>query len=245
VVPSHHDAALVGDEALLLAEAAPTWVARDRAAGALAARGAGADALVLDDGFQNPTLRHHLALVVVDGAVGFGNGRVIPAGPLREPVARGLNRASALVILGEDRTGLAAAGLGLPLIHARLVADPAVAARFRGRRLLAFAGIGRPAKFFETCRELGADLVATVSFPDHHRFRPEEIAELLVRARALGALPVTTTKDAVRLPAAMRSEIRVLPVRVSWQDPQRLTDLLATALAPMASCPDRTRADHG
>jgi tetraacyldisaccharide 4'-kinase len=238
VLPGHHDATQVGDEALLLAEAAPTWVARDRAAGALAACAAGAGAVVLDDGFQNPALHYRLALLVVDGAVGFGNGRVIPAGPLRELVARGLSRASALVILGDDRAGIAAmiatraalTGLTLPLIQARLIPDPVVAAALRGQRLFAFAGIGRPAKFFETCRDLGADLIGTAAFPDHHRYRPEELAALLAHARALDARPVTTAKDAVRLPAAVRNQCQILPVTVAWQDPGQVNDLLTAAV---------------
>ncbi len=229
-----HEAVQVGDEPLLLAAAGPTWVARDRAAGAMAARAAGAKALVLDDGFQNPALRYRLALLVVDGTAGFGNGRVIPAGPLREPVWRGLRRASALVILGQDRAGIAAevagwtasTGLSLPMLQAALVPDPAVVERLRGRRLLAFAGIGRPDKFFETCRALGGVLVETLAFPDHHPYRSDEIAALLDRARAHGAEPVTTAKDAARLPAALRAQIQVVPVTVAWQEPDRFAALL-------------------
>lgn len=248
VAPGRHDADDVGDEPLLLAEAAPTWVARDRAAGALAAAAAGAQAIVLDDGFQNPALGYRLALVVVDGSVGFGNGRMIPAGPLREPVARGLGRASALVMVGCDRTELetelvrrtAVTGHALPLFQARLTPDPGVAASLRGQRLLAFAGIGRPEKFFETCRALDAELVGTAPFPDHHRYRPADVATLLARARALNAVPVTTAKDGVRLPDAIRREVRVLPVTLTWRDPEAMAKLLQTAIlspAPGAFTP--------
>jgi tetraacyldisaccharide 4'-kinase len=225
VDPARHGASDVGDEALLLAAQAPCWVARDRAAGARAAVAAGAGALVMDDGFQNPSLIKDLSLVVVDGAAGFGNGFRIPAGPLREPVARGLARADALVLLGEDRTGVGGLAAGRPVLHARL--EPADdAGDLAGRDVLAFAGIGRPEKFFATLEALGARLVERVAFPDHHPFRPEEVARLLERAGRAGALPVTTAKDAVRLPPEARAAVRILPVRAVWQDAAALGALL-------------------
>lgn len=229
VDPARHGAGDVGDEALLLAAALPCWVARDRAAGAGAAVAGGAGAIVMDDGFQNPGLFKDLSLVVVDGAVGFGNGRLIPAGPLRERIAEGIGRADALVILGQDRAGVAALAAGRPVLRARLE-PPADHADLRGRRVLAFAGIGRPEKFFATLESLGAVLAARVPFADHHPYRPAEVAALLERAAALDALPVTTAKDAVRLPAGLRAgpdaRIRVLPVTVAWEDPARLHRLL-------------------
>ncbi len=225
VDPARHGAAEVGDEALLLAAVGPCWVARDRAAGADAAVAAGAGTIVMDDGFQNPGLFKDLSLIVADGAVGFGNGRLIPAGPLRERVAEGLRRADALVVLGEDRAGVAAQAGALPVLHARL--EPSAdSADLRGRRLLAFAGIGRPEKFFATLESLGAVLVERVPFPDHHPFRPAEITALLDRAAALDALPVTTAKDCVRLPPGLRSRVRALPVTVAWRDPGALQALL-------------------
>jgi len=238
VAPGLHDAGDVGDEALLLAQAAPTWVARDRAAGALAACAAGAGALVLDDGFQNHALGYRLSVLVVDGATGFGNGRLIPAGPLREPVERGLARASAIVVMGEDEAGIgsraqtfaAANGGHLPVFHARLAPDAAVADFLRGQRVLAFAGIGRPAKFFDTLNHLGAHLAETVALPDHHRFRRDEALTLLERAHALRAIPVTTAKDFVRLPEIARAGVTVLPVTVSWRNGAAFARLLAAAV---------------
>ena len=138
VTPAH-DAGAVGDEALLLAALAPTWVGADRAASARAAVAAGAAILIMDDGLQNSGLVQDLPLLVIDGAVGFGNGRVLPAGPLREPVAAAARRARAAVLIGPDATG-ATAGLKLPVLRAALVPD---AAGLAGRRVLAFAGIGR------------------------------------------------------------------------------------------------------
>ncbi len=226
VESDRHTVAEVGDEALLLARAAPTWVARDRAAGARAAIDAGAELLLLDDGFQNPTIAKDLSLLVVDGAYGFGNGRVMPAGPLRETPAAGLARADAVVLMGEDRRGLASKlAAEAPLLRARLVPTKDAAA-FAGRRLLAFAGIGRPQKFFDSLAATGAEIVETRAFPDHHPYGEAEIDALAARAEQLGAALMTTEKDAVRLPPARRDQIVTLPVEVAWDDAAALDDLL-------------------
>lgn len=227
VNPARHTAADVGDEALLLAAAAPTWVARDRVAGARAAAAGGATVVVMDDGFQNPHLAHDLGLVVVDGAVGFGNGLLIPAGPLREPVAAGLARAGAVVLVGDDRTGAGAHAPGLPRLRVDLV--PA-GDGWRGRRVLAFAGIGRPAKFFDTLGDVGAVVVERVPFPDHHPYTPDTVMALVERAARLNARPATTAKDAVRLPPEARAMVDVLPVRAVWQDGDAVRRLLPAVL---------------
>ena len=224
VDPARHDAAAVGDEALLLAARAPCWVARDRSAGVRAAVGAGAGVVLLDDGFQNPTVAKTLSLVVVDAAYGFGNGRVIPAGPLRETLARGLARTDALVLLGAEAEASCPdwikIGRGLPVFPAVLA--PVDAERLAGSRFLAFAGIGRPEKFFATLRKLGAVLVGTRAFPDHHPFRAAEIEQLLRSAEGVQARLVTTAKDIVRVPPARRSGIEVLEVEIRWADPTAL-----------------------
>jgi tetraacyldisaccharide 4'-kinase len=229
-VEAHHDAALVGDEALLLAQAAPTWLARDRPAGVRAAAGAGASLLIFDDGFQNPSLAPDLALIVIDGESGFGNGRVLPAGPLREPVAAGLRRADAVIRLGADAVGVARwLPRDLPCLEAELRAAPE-APELAGRSVLAFAGIGRPEKLFMTLRQVGAELIDAVPFPDHHRYRPAEIERLLDQAGRAGALCVTTAKDAVRLPVEYRARIAVMPVVVAWHDPAALDQVLQPVL---------------
>ena len=229
VDPARHDARAVGDEALLLAMRAPCWVARDRADGVRAAVAAGAQMVVLDDGFQNPTIGKNLSLVVVDAAYGFGNGRVIPAGPLRESLARGLARADAVVLLGaEAQPGCLeslAIGRALPVLHAFL--RPVAGERLAGARLLAFAGIGRPGKFFTTLRALGAELVDTRSFPDHHPFRAGEIDRLFRAAERAQARLITTAKDIVRVPAAKRAAIEVLEVEIRWRDSAALAEVLS------------------
>ncbi|MBM9403848.1 tetraacyldisaccharide 4'-kinase [Gluconacetobacter azotocaptans] len=228
VDPALHTAATVGDEALLLARVAPCIVAADRAAGARAAIAAGADCLVMDDGFQNPGLYQDMPLLVVDGASGFGNGYVLPAGPLREPVAAGAARARAIVLIGDDLTGASAAlPERLPVLRARLDMDDA-GWLLDGRSAVAFAGIGRPDKFFDGLRRQGVPLAACLPFPDHHPYRDHDLRRLRDAARGHDAILLTTPKDAVRLPVAFRSQVRAMDVRLAWADPSapdRLLDL--------------------
>ncbi|MBV8525269.1 MAG: tetraacyldisaccharide 4'-kinase [Acetobacteraceae bacterium] len=222
------DAALVGDEALLLAAVAPTWTGADRAKSARAAAGAGAELLILDDGLQNPGLVKDLSFLVVDGEVGFGNGRVMPAGPLREPARAAAARCQAVIIIGQDLTG-ATAGLNLPILRIKLVPGPASLA-LAGERVLAFAGIGRPEKFFHTLAQAGAEVATAISFPDHHRFRAREIDEVLRHAETLRAVPVTTRKDAMRLPPSVREAVRVADVQIAWEDEAKLDQMLSGVL---------------
>ncbi len=211
----------VGDEPLLLAAHAPAWVARDRAAGIRAAVAAGAGAVVTDDGFQNPGFAKSLSLVVVDGEAGFGNGRVFPAGPLREPVARGLARADAVVVMGP---GDAPAFDG-PLLRAGL--EPrASGMSLEGARVFAFAGIGRPEKFFDTVRALGAEVVDCEGFPDHHRYTGSMVNRLIARADEQGLQVVTTEKDMVKMPPSVRGIIWPVPVGVAWEDEGAVEALL-------------------
>lgn len=230
VDPARHDADATGDEALLIAARAPCWVARDRAAGVRAAAAAGARLVLLDDGFQNPGIDKDLSLLVIDAACGFGNGRVIPAGPLREPVADGVARAGAIVLLGvgDAPDAVRAAGRPIPILRASL--EPRCGERFRGARVVAFAGIGRPNKFFASLRAIGAELVAARPFPDHHRFGRDELLRLRRQAEREGALMVTTAKDWVRLPPAVRDGIQVLDVDIRWCDIEAATRLLSTVL---------------
>jgi tetraacyldisaccharide 4'-kinase len=230
VEPARHSAHEVGDEALLLARAAPTWIARDRAAGARAAAAAGAQAIVMDDGFQNPSLKKHLSLLVVDGVYGFGNRRVMPAGPLREPIAAGLARADAVVVLGEDRAGIAGIVAGAkPFLFAEIVPT---AGQTPGdeKRVLAFAGIGRPEKFFAMLEGMGLQVVARHAFDDHHRYRDDEIAALIAKAQEANAGIVTTEKDAVRLPPELRAKVDVVPAELAWRNTAQRDALLATVL---------------
>ncbi len=231
VVPERHDAGDVGDEALLLAAHAPTWVSRDRAAGAAAAVAAGADVIVMDDGHQNGAVRKTLSMVIVDGAYGFGNGRVIPAGPLREPLDWGFSRADIAVVLGSSIASVEAAiPTGFPVIRGDLVPDAGCRA-LSGRRVVAFAGIGRPEKFFETVAALGCAIASARSFPDHHSFTAGELAELRAQAASFDAQLLTTEKDLVRIGPEDRSGIVVIPVEVEWEETTQLDRFLSEVIS--------------
>jgi tetraacyldisaccharide 4'-kinase len=225
LVETADTAAQVGDEALLLAAVAPTWIGADRAASARAAIAAGAQILVMDDGLQNASLCKDLSLLVVDGASGFGNHRVLPAGPLREPVAAAAARCRAAVLIGPDQTG-AAADLSLPILSARLQPGPEIA-NWIARPAVAFAGIARPEKFFATLAEAGVILAATLPFPDHHPFSRRDLDRIIAEAKRHDAVALTTPKDAVRLPVAYRGRIGVVGVSLAWDDPASLEALVA------------------
>jgi tetraacyldisaccharide 4'-kinase len=227
VDPAVHDSAAVGDEALLLARIAPTWISRDRGASARMAVGAGAEALVLDDGLQSPTLVKTLSLLVIDGTYGFGNGRVIPAGPLREPALVGAARCQAAVLIGPDEAGvLASLPPTLPVLRAKLT--PAEGAEaVAGRPVFAFAGIGNPQKFFDTMTEAGAILVGRETFADHYPFDEGDLQALAKDAAALRAQLVCTPKDHVRLPPAWRDKVIVVGANLAWADEAGLDALLA------------------
>ncbi len=224
VEPGLHGAADVGDEALLLAATAPTIVARDRAAGARLALAEGATVIVMDDGLQNPGLAKTFSLLVVDGGYGFGNRQMLPAGPLRENVAAAAARCRAAVMIGPDVTGAASLLGGLPVLRARLVAE--CATPFAGRPMLAFAGIGRPEKFFESVASLGGNVVAKRSFPDHHRYRERDAESLLEEAGRHAADLVTTAKDYVKLSRDLQKRTLVVRVRVVWENEGLLRDML-------------------
>lgn len=235
VDPARHGVDEVGDEPLLLARAAPAIVARDRIAGAALCAEAGAEVIVMDDGLQNPSLRKDLALALVDASAGLGNGYCLPAGPLRAPMPAQWPRVDAVLVVGEgsraEATAAEAARRGLPVLRARLVPEGDAASRLAGRRVLAFAGIGRPEKFFATLEACGAELVRRRSFPDHHAYRETEIAALLAEAERDRLVPVTTEKDWVRMgrmPAA--AAVATLPVRLAFDDPVALQALVQGAL---------------
>ena len=176
-----------------------------------------------------------LSLIVIDAEYGFGNGHLIPAGPLREPVGAGLARADAIVLIGGGEPPDAVRKARRPVLRAGF--EPVDAAKFRGVRVLAFAGIGRPAKFFASLRRVGAEIVAARPFPDHHRFSAAEIAGLRRDAERAGARLVTTAKDWVRLPAAARAGIERFEIELHWRDPAALSELLAPVLRSAANGP--------
>ncbi len=207
---THED---VGDEPLLLARCAPCFVSTNRPAGARAAATNGAQVIVMDDGFQNPSIKKALSLVVVDGGYGFGNCRVIPAGPLREPIKDGLMRADAIISIGPPFLKI---DTEKPVLRAKM--QPVCGDEIVGKRVIAFAGIGRPEKFFESLRKLGAEVISTYSFPDHHPYSTCEIETILAKKTRDEDLIVTTEKDMVRLPPMALKSIIALPVEIKWEN---------------------------
>jgi tetraacyldisaccharide 4'-kinase len=231
---SAHTAAMVGDEPILLAKTAPCWVGTDRVRSARSAVEAGANALILDDGLQNPGLSKDLAFAVVDGETGFGNGLVIPAGPLRAPVSAQLPFVQALIVLGGDDAAasrIAALARGKPLFRASLEPDALAAAPLIGREVVAFAGIARPEKFYATLRRVGAQIVATRDFADHHPYTQREVEALIEEAGRRGALLVTTEKDMARLSARQARAMVALPVTLRFEEPASVRRLLRQAVA--------------
>ena len=226
VDPAAHDSTAVGDEALLLAAERPAWIAADRAAGARAAVAAGAQAIVMDDGLQNPTLEKDLSLLIVDGGYGFGNGHMIPAGPLREPIRAAAARSRAAVLIGADEADAAALlPPGLPVLRAALVPGPE-AALLAGQSVFAFCGIANPLKFFATLTEARMVLAGREAFADHYPFDEGDMRGLLAEAERLRAIPVTTRKDYVRIPPAFRSRVTVVTVRLEWSEPAQIEAML-------------------
>jgi tetraacyldisaccharide 4'-kinase len=238
-VEDRHDAADVGDEPLLLARTAPTIVSRHRPAGARLAIQLGAGIIVMDDGLQNPSLAKDFAIAVVDGTIGLGNGLPLPAGPLRAPMAAQWPAVDAVLVIGDgepgERTAQEARTRGKIVFRGRLVPETAAAAGLQGQRVLAFAGIGRPEKFFDTLRSCGAVVEMAKAFPDHHPFSPRDLAGLRGEAKRRGLQLVTTQKDMARMAGAAGlgaagDGIAVLPVQLQFEDEEALRRLVQSRL---------------
>ncbi|MDD4556737.1 MAG: tetraacyldisaccharide 4'-kinase [Alphaproteobacteria bacterium] len=213
VDPQKHTAHDVGDEPLLLSRQAPVSINSDRVKAAELAIQNGADFLIMDDGFQNPWLKKDISFVVVDGVFGFGNRRPIPSGPLREFYAPALRRADAVIMVGEDEKRLERK-IHKPIFKAFL---KPLAQDFKNKKIFAFAGIGRPEKFYQSLKNLGADVVKTIDFPDHHFYSEKELQQIITDAENLGAEVYTTSKDFVKIPVAFQKSFNVLEIEVAWE----------------------------
>ncbi len=226
-----HTAKDTGDEALLLARIAPTIVDADRARGAKTAEKIGADVIIMDDGFQNPQLVKDLSFAVFDGRYGFGNGKVFPAGPLREPVEDGLQRADAFIVVGKDKAGIKEwidkRFMSLPFIGTHIEQDVAKIAQLSGKKVFAFAGIGYPDKFFDMLRDYGCDVVETQAFSDHYPYTDEDMTDLIARADKLEAVLVTTAKDGVRIAPRFLPQVQIVEAYMVWDTPDAMCALLS------------------
>jgi tetraacyldisaccharide 4'-kinase len=249
VEPARHRAADVGDEPLLLARVAPTIVARDRTKGAAMALTAGAGVIVMDDGFQNSSLIKDFSVLVVDARRGLGNGAVIPAGPLRAPLDVQLARADALVLVGESDSPAIVAKIAnsIPVFRASLVPDVTCIGALSSGRVLAFAGIGDPEKFFATLRNAGITVAATRSFPDHHRYTKREAQDVCAQASRDSLILVTTEKDAVRMQgneqvAELAARVKVLPATLVLEEEAAFKTLLLEKVAQARGRPERSNA---
>ncbi len=226
VNPKKHTARDVGDEPLLLAKQAPVVVNANRYEGAKLAIKEGADIVIMDDGFQNPSLYKDLSFLVFDGNYGIGNGKIIPAGPLRETLEDGVKRANALIILGKDKHHLVER-CHLPVFFGHTEALTTV---INNPNILAFAGIGHPQKFYHTLSTQGFNVIETIDFPDHHFYSTAELEQILQKAHAKNAEIYTTSKDYVKIPPQFQNDINVLEVAVVWDEPDTLLQFITNHL---------------
>lgn len=223
VEKTKHSAVQIGDEPLLLARQAPVVVNPDRVAGAQKALKSGAEIIIMDDGFQNPGLYKDLSFLVFDGGFGYGNGFAVPAGPLREDLNSGIKRAQAVIIIGEDKHNLAEKFASLPVFRGKILAVPPLVSN---KDVIAFAGIGRPEKFYNSLRELGFNLLETIDFPDHHHYNASELKTIADRAQEKGALVFTTAKDFVKIPTDLHKYFHVLEIEIQWEEEEKLINFI-------------------
>ncbi len=230
LIKDWHSALSVGDESLLLSEIAPTWIGKDRNKSFILAKENGADCIIMDDGFQNPTLQKDFSIIVINGEQGFGNKRVIPSGPLRESISRGISRANLLIVIGEITDDVKnKIPKSLPVIHAsfKISKDNKI---YKNQKVTAFAGIAYPDKFFNSLKEEGAVLENKISYPDHHIFDENDMLNLAESANITKSILVTTKKDFVRIPKSYRSLVSTLDGEIEFEDEKLLVEILSNLL---------------
>ena len=230
LIKEWHSAQSVGDESLLLSEVAPTWIGKDRNKSFALAKESGADCIIMDDGFQNPTLQKDFSIIVINGEQGFGNKRVIPSGPLRESISRGISRANLIIVIGEiDKDIKRKISNDVPLIHAKfqIRRDNKI---YKNQKVTAFAGIAYPEKFYNSLNEQGAILEKKISYPDHHIFDENDMLNLAETANVTKSILVTTKKDFVRIPKSYRSLVSTLDGEIEFEDERLLVEILGNLL---------------
>ncbi len=230
IIKEWHSAKSVGDESLLLSEVAPTWIGKDRNKSFILAKESGADCIIMDDGFQNPTLQKDFSIIVINGEQGFGNKRVIPSGPLRESISRGISRANLIIVIGEiDEDIKKKISNSVPLIHAKFQISRNNKI-YKNQKVTAFAGIAYPEKFYNSLSEKGAILEKKISYPDHHIFDENDMLNLAETANVTKSILVTTKKDFVRIPKSYRSLVSTLDGEIEFEDEKLLLEILSNLL---------------
>jgi len=226
VDPKIHNFEDVGDEALLLSKISKTWVSHNRYLGAKAASKADAQVIIMDDGLQNSSVFKSLSFLVIDGSYGFGNKKLIPAGPLREKVEHAIKRADAAIIIGEDKKNIAdKIGSKIRVIRGKIIVNRKYHS-LKNKTCLAFCGIGIPEKFFSTLKNIGVTIKKKYIFPDHHKYSDKTIDGILKTAKTLKAVPVTTEKDFMRLPKKFLMKVKTVPIEIEWEEKRELVKLL-------------------
>lgn len=216
----------VGDEPLLLSEVAPVFINPNRAEAAELAIKHNADCLIMDDGFQNPTLHKDISFLVFNGSFGIGNGFAIPAGPLRESFSNGIKRAHAIIIIGEDKTNIADK-TDLPIFYADIIEEKPI---IKNKNAYAFAGIGYPEKLYQSLKNCGINVVHTKDFPDHHFYTNEELQEIINTAHKENLEIFTTSKDFVKIPHQLQHKFNILNIKIKWRDEILLKNFLINNL---------------
>ncbi len=230
LIKDWHSAQSVGDESLLLSEVAPTWIGKDRNKSFILAKDNGADCIIMDDGFQNPTLQKDFSIIVINGEQGFGNKRVIPSGPLRESISRGISRANLIIVIGEIADDVKRKIPNtVPLIHANFKISKNNKI-YRNQKVTAFAGIAYPDKFYNSLIDQGAILEKKISYPDHHIFDENDMLNLAETANITKSILVTTKKDFIRIPKSYRSLVSTLDGEIEFEDESLVIEILSNVL---------------
>jgi len=229
-VKSHHSAEEVGDESLILSSVAPTWIGANRIKSALLAKNNKADCLILDDGFQNPNIFKDFSIIVIDGKQGFGNARVLPSGPLRESIKRGMKRANAVIIIGKDEVNIKETiPSSIPCFLGKFDVSKNEEI-FKGKNVTAFAGIAYPIKFFETLKNQGANILKSITFPDHYIYKENDLLKLVEISNNNKSILVTTKKDLIRIPENYQTVIHTLEGEIQLEDEPVLKEMLTNLL---------------
>jgi len=230
LVKSWHSATSVGDESILLSEVAPTWVGNDRIKSSILAKNQGGDCLIMDDGFQNPSIQKDFSIIVINSEQEFGNRRVMPSGPLRESINRGLSRTNLVIVIGNPSKEIKKIVPDhIPIIESKFEIKKENKS-FKGQKIVAFAGIAYPEKFFNSLKDQGANIIKEISYPDHHIYNENDLLSLVETANKTQSILVSTKKDYVRIPKSYRSLVNTLEGEIIFKDEQLLREILSNVI---------------